>query len=94
MDAIFHRLNFCFMKPIRKNICWLIGALAVTTLAGCADRADNDHRGAYGGYERGQGNYEHGYLDSNGYWHREDNDYAPGSPYERQHVSPRDQMEH
>ena len=85
------------MKPTRKNICWLIGALAVTTLAGCADR-DYDHRGAYGGYERDHGTYEHGYRDSNGNWHY-DNDYdahgyAPGSPYERQHVSPRDQMDH
>ena len=78
------------MKPIRKNICWLFALLAVTTLAGCANRDDNDHRGAYGGYE-----HEHGYRDNNGYWHNDnDNNYAPGSPYERQHVSPRDQMDH
>lgn len=78
------------MKPTRKNICWLLAALAITTLAGCANRDDTDHRGAYGGYENA-----HGYRDSNGVWHDYDNNtYAPGSPYERQHVSPRDQMEH
>ncbi|HWF20027.1 MAG TPA: hypothetical protein VG754_12210 [Verrucomicrobiae bacterium] len=69
------------MKTKQKWVWWLISALALGSVAGCA--TDNDrYQGGPGpgyGYQQGQP----------GYWNDWNN---PGPPYEWQHPSPREQM--
>ena len=84
------------MKPKQKISHWLLGALAITTiaaLAGCEIEGDDHHRGGYGGYERGYGHEEHWDRDRDRGWDHERGDVNSGTAYAWQQPSPGAQVE-